>query len=885
MGKSRSKRKSKDKLSEENISQPQQLRSTTMTASLSLTNGDNNNSVHLPQAMPQHLPRPCGDNFLKDESPYRKSFRKALTTSYEGFVFDDAATLMSQPTAINNVKEDVVQNSLESMSRDGIFRTDVTQPFGLGTKCAKTYVTRCLVGSPGTTYKYLGLRMFAHPWTTSTTTDEDNNNNSNMKRNDNERRVCNTVVTNDAQTIQELALALTNRTKKHLRDLDESRRQRQPMFGTRGRPGFDICLINRMESSSDLKPYNFSGDSSTSSNGKSGNKNGVKTTVSWHADSSLEHFSSIAVYQTILGSQKDGSNNNSNDKRKRQRTDCQKQKADEEEEGQWLVALRVAHHSEGPQASQQRRRGTNTETATVEETPPIAVNLPSGSCYYLLDDFNHHHQHTVLTTGNTSTVRYSCTFRLLRDSHNIQDWIDRGKSAMRQFHKKGSRIWRSEQLLLTEIESEWIRQFYIQGTGHHQLLWESYWKDPIQELLSIWSRLEHRTEQTIELLRAAAEGKCGVGMNTEKAADKPTKAERKARDRRKKSLASIRELVSRINETPEEDGATAFTELYQPMAELLEERAEMRSKWEKREKDHVFHELPLDYRPMKVPFKFERTIDENNIGNEYVATSPLPNSPDKLKEIAAQLLQLGRAYRNGDAKQLPPPWKKEKPKQNALAEGDSTVDDHSKPLDWSGWNACDQLFGLELQHPWAAAIIDGKKVIETRSYSLPPSLIGGTKIMIIESSSGKAGVSSLCNHVDFSTSSRKKGTGNSKVIGWCTFTSVKTYTTKQEFQAEENLHLVTPDSGYGWKDDGSTEKVYGWIVGERYRFDESSTTDEENFLYDSGVRRFRSLFQLHKKKSKDACPNTSNKKNINKRNLERKNKQNSNGKKKKRGRY
>lgn len=883
MGKSILKHKSKNKLSEENRSQPQQLPSTTMAPSLSLTNGDNsnnsNNSVLLPQAMPQHLPRPCGDNFLKDEPPYRKSFREALSTSYEGFVFDDAATLMSQPTAINNVKEDVVQNSLESMSRGGIFRTDVTQPFGLGTKCAKTYVTRCLVGSPGTTYKYLGLRMFAHQW-------------NNMKRNDNERRgICNTAVTNAAQTIQELALALTNRTKKHLIDLDESRRQRQAMSGTRGRPDFDICLINRMESSSDLKPYNFSGDSTnTSSNSKSGNKTGVKTTVSWHADSSLEHFSSIAVYQTILGSQKDESNNNSNDKRKRQRTDSQKLKPDEEEEGgKWLVALRVAHHSEGPQASQQRRRGTNTETAIVEETPPIAVNLPSGSCYYLLDDFNHHHQHTVLTTGNTSTVRYSCTFRLLRDSHNVQDWIDRGKSAMRQFHRKGPRIWRSEQLLLTEIESEWIRQFYIQGTGHHQLLWESYWKEPIQELLSIWSRLEHRTEQTIELLRVAAEGKCGVGMNTEKDVDKPTKAERKARDRRKKSLATIRELVSRINATPEEDGATAFTELYQPMAELLEERAEMRSKWEKREKDHVFHELPIDYRPMEVPFRFERTtINEKNITNEYVGTSPLPKCPDKLKEIAGQLLQLGRAYRSGDAKQLPPPWKKKKPKQGSLAEGgDSTVDDHSKPLNWSGWNACDQVFGLELQHPWAAAVIDGKKLIETRSYHLPPSLIGGAKVMIIESSSGKAGVSNLCNHVDFSSSS-KKGTegGNNKVIGWCTFSSVKTYTTKQEFEAEENLHLVTPDSGYGWKDDGSTKKVYGWIVGERCRFDESSITDEKINVYDSGVRRFRSLFQLHRKKSIDtSCAKTINRKNVNKRNLERKNKKNSNGKKKKRGRY
>jgi len=41
---------------------------------------------------------------------------------------------------------------------------DVTQPLGLGTKLAPTFVRRTLVGENGITYKYLGLRMFSHPW-------------------------------------------------------------------------------------------------------------------------------------------------------------------------------------------------------------------------------------------------------------------------------------------------------------------------------------------------------------------------------------------------------------------------------------------------------------------------------------------------------------------------------------------------------------------------------------------------------------------------------------------------------------------------------------------------------------------------------------------------
>jgi len=571
----------------------------------------------------------------------------------------------------------------------------------------------------------------------------------------------------------------------------------------------------------------------------------------------LEHYSSIAVYQTIVGSQNGESNNSK----------CINPIAEDRDKGKWWVALRVAHHSEGPS---QYRRGTNIETAVVEETPHLAVSLPSGSCYYLLDDFNHHHQHTVLTTGEASTagMRYSCTYRLLRDSHNIHDWIDRGKSAVRQFHKKGPKIWRSEQLLLTEIESEWIRQFYIQGTGHHHLLWESYWKEPMQELLNIWTRLEFRTEQTILLLRSAAEGKCGMGMNIEKTVHKPTKAERKARDRRKKSLLTIQELVSRVNscrdETSEGGGEMALAELYQPMAVHLLERAEMRIKWEKREKDHVFHELPLDCRPMEIPLRFECIDDVNNIGSECIGTTRLKKN---LNETAEQLLQLGRAYQNSDVNQLPQ-WKENESEQHPLAKGDSSTHNHA--MDWPGWNTSDRVFGIELQHPWAGAVIDGKKQIETRSYNLPPSLIG-KKIMIIESSSGKAGISSLSNYVNLD------GTNGNKVIGWCTFSSVKTYTAKEKFQAEDNLHLVTSDSGYGWRD-GLTKYIYGWIVGKRYRFDGSF--DGGKNMYDSGVRRFRSLFELNKK-SIGACP-IKNKKNL-KRN--RKNRENINGKKKIRKRY
>jgi alpha-ketoglutarate-dependent dioxygenase FTO len=172
-----------------------------------------------------------------------------------------------------------------------------------------------------------------------------------------------------------------------------------------------------------------------------------KSCVSWHADSSLEHFSTIGIYQTILPNKKNES--------------CAKD---------WSVALRVAVNSEGPASS---RRGTDIESSIVTETPPIAVSLDSGSAYYILDDFNHHHQHTVITSGSNQSagVRYSLTYRLLRESHNVSYVIEHCRTCVSNFHKKGTKLWRSEQLLLTEMESEWLRQFYIQGSQNHELLW------------------------------------------------------------------------------------------------------------------------------------------------------------------------------------------------------------------------------------------------------------------------------------------------------------------------------------------------------------------------------------------------------------------------------
>eukprot|EP00953_Heterococcus_sp_UTEX-ZZ885_P013888 7922-Heterococcus_DN1.PRE.4 len=56
----------------------------------------------------------------------------------------------------------VVADSFDALHEGGLFLYDMVQAGGK--RLSSTYVTRTLVGEAGITYKYLGLRIFAHPW-------------------------------------------------------------------------------------------------------------------------------------------------------------------------------------------------------------------------------------------------------------------------------------------------------------------------------------------------------------------------------------------------------------------------------------------------------------------------------------------------------------------------------------------------------------------------------------------------------------------------------------------------------------------------------------------------------------------------------------------------
>ena len=68
----------------------------------------------------------------------------------------------------------------------------------------------------------------------------------------------------------------------------------------------------------------------------------------------------------------------------------------------WSIAVRCSKE-QTPVTDQ----SDNIDAATDVLTPPLVIPLQSGDCYFMLDDFNHHHEHLVLA-GEVCIYAYVC---------------------------------------------------------------------------------------------------------------------------------------------------------------------------------------------------------------------------------------------------------------------------------------------------------------------------------------------------------------------------------------------------------------------------------------------------------------------------------------------
>lgn len=464
-------------------------------------------------------------------------FMDCLRRSYRGLSWQDPETLPSNLHSSFSA-------AFGELDDAGLFLYDIVQPGRQ--RLSRTMVTRTLIGEPGSTYRYLGLRLFSHPWC-----DVDKEGNRLASRTANaetEKERGSTLIdvgyrrdcARGLLRVGSINRTLVGRSETVLQD------EIAPHItdGLVGSADYNLTLINKMLPSSlkrDLKSENIYGLG--------------KTSVSWHKDSGLQDFSSIAVYHALKNYDAPVEGVVGGRKRKGSgRVDA------EGDEKPWRVAVRVA--------------------STDSTTPALSIPLPSGALYYLLDDFNHQHEHAVL--AGSSKLRYSSTHRVAREGRGTwqyirdkcgavlskPDLLDCGgasslgsSSAANTASGKKKQLVkdvRAQQLLLTELEFEWIRQWHVQGRTHAQL--HPYWHKPMERLSVAYRDLERRSVQVLTALRRAAA----------QASDPST--------------------------------AQVGADLFDVMIECLQERKNLRASWRDRYRDPIFASLPDGARPMACPF-------------------------------------------------------------------------------------------------------------------------------------------------------------------------------------------------------------------------------------------------------------------------------------------
>ena len=488
-------------------------------------------------------------------------YQSCLSTSYAGFQID-------LPPSIPHSIHSTFDTSFTGMYDGGLFLHDVVRPGGK--KCTRTVVSRTLVGEPGSTYKYLGLRLFSHPWI-------DVNDDGDAITEEGGGKGTRSLLTLGYPYTTTMALFAMGRANTHLvsRTKDRLEIHVAPHVMPEGMVGasdYNLTLVNRMEP-------NATGRKNETEYGMG------KVSVGWHRDSGLKDYSSIAVYQSLL------SNSSGT-------TTTTTTKTIVNDDG-WGVALRAMDGGAG---------------GPLSTIPPLLVPLPSGSIYYMLDDFNHNHEHAVISPSSTKkientttaaattrTIRYSSTHRVAREGRGTWQYIrDKARGIVsKEDDSTSSRLLllsnndkttltskkyknafvariRAQQNIMTEIEFEWLRQWFVQGKKHASL--HPYWHKPILELCTTYCKLERMTCEILLLLNNFHNDKSNASGQSSSS-------------------------LSR--------GSIVTEDLFDVLIESFTERLALRTTWHERYSDPIYTDIPEDERPFSCDC-LDRMMDKDD---------------------------------------------------------------------------------------------------------------------------------------------------------------------------------------------------------------------------------------------------------------------------------
>lgn len=158
----------------------------------------------------------------------------------------------------------------------------------------------------------------------------------------------------------------------------------------------------------------------------------------------------------------------------------------------WRIALR-------PSQNDSKNDGNNPENAPAK---PVVISTKDGDAYFLLGDFNENYQHCVLAGSQSN--RISSTHRVAVTQEDTYDYIlKRCKIARKRFRLQletigstsgnglDAKVIRYCQRVLTEVEMEWISQYWLQGRQHDKM--HTWWQRPMKTLEAYWRALESAT--------------------------------------------------------------------------------------------------------------------------------------------------------------------------------------------------------------------------------------------------------------------------------------------------------------------------------------------------------------------------------------------------------